>query len=410
MSVVIDQELINFKTKIEPSLGNMNNTKSLLVSKLTNLSNAATSVKSSIDNVYNSENKASILSKFDDINSVYAKISSSVEGDLGNILGKTESLVSLVSQLETLRNEIATDEYIVGHADNYKASEVSAARASINSNTSQFNSKHQEALTALSTLKGMDAALGFTSSSATSTASVSSYNNGQIIGRTFEKRTFVSSKGVKMDYYIYIPKYATDVKKLPVHVYLHGGGGTGGIKYSLPKMINNGLDVNGIVISPLSTSGYWNDNDLEDAVVELTQEVVKTYDADSNRISLSGHSNGANGGYRILSRYPDYFSAFVPISGQPKYMVTAEDPNRWTDIKDVQIWAFHSKNDNLIGYKWPLSILEQTKEEGLDNFELHTFNNAGHDIYYKVFGEKFEKDGKEWSVLDWCFAQSKNNN
>lgn len=153
MSVVIDQELISFKTKVEPSLGNMNNTKSLLVSKLTNLSNAATSVKSSIDNVYNSENKALILSKFDDINSVYAKISSSVDGDLGNILGKAESLVSLVSQLETLRNEIATDEYIVGHADNYKASEVSAARASINSNTSQFNSKHQEALTALSTLK-----------------------------------------------------------------------------------------------------------------------------------------------------------------------------------------------------------------------------------------------------------------
>lgn len=408
MSVVIDQELISFKTKVEPSLGNMNNTKSLLVSKLTNLSNAATSVKSSIDNVYNSENKALILSKFDDINSVYAKISSSVDGDLGNILGKAESLVSLVSQLETLRNEIATDEYIVGHADNYKASEVSAARASINSNTSQFNSKHQEALTALSTLKGMDASLGFTSSSSTSTAS-GSYNNGQIVGRTFERRTFVSSKGVKMDYYIYIPKYATDVKKLPVHVYLHGGGGTGGIKYSLPKMINKGLDVNGIVISPLSTSGQWLNEDLEDAVVELTKQVVESYDADSNRISLSGHSNGANGGYRILSRYPDYFSAFVPISGQPKYMVTAKDPNRWTDIKDVQIWAFHSKNDNLIGYKWPLSILEQTKEEGLDNFELHTFNSAGHDIYYKVFGEKFEKDGKEWSVLDWCFAQSKSN-
>ena len=408
MSVVIDQELISFKTKVEPSLGNMNNTKSLLVSKLTNLSNAATSVKSSIDNVYNSENKALILSKFDDINSVYAKISSSVDGDLGHILGKAESLVSLVSQLETLRNEIATDEYIVGHADNYKASEVSAARASINSNTSQFNSKHQEALTALSTLKGMDASLGFTSSSSTSTAS-GSYNNGQIVGRTFERRTFVSSKGVKMDYYIYIPKYATDVKKLPVHVYLHGGGGTGGIKYSLPKMINKGLDVNGIVISPLSTSGQWLNEDLEDAVVELTKQVVESYDADSNRISLSGHSNGANGGYRILSRYPDYFSAFVPISGQPKYMVTAKDPNRWTDIKDVQIWAFHSKNDNLIGYKWPLSILEQTKEEGLDNFELHTFNSAGHDIYYKVFGEKFEKNGKEWSVLDWCFAQSKSN-
>ena len=408
MSVVIDQELISFKTKVEPSLGNMNNTKSLLVSKLTNLSNAATSVKSSIDNVYNSENKALILSKFDDINSVYAKISSSVDGDLGNILGKAESLVSLVSQLETLRNEIATDEYIVGHADNYKASAVSAARASINSNISQFNSKHQEALTALSTLKGMDASLGFTSSSSTSTAS-GSYNNGQIVGRTFERRTFVSSKGVKMDYYIYIPKYATDVKKLPVHVYLHGGGGTGGIKYSLPKMINKGLDVNGIVISPLSTSGQWLNEDLEDAVVELTKQVVESYNADSNRISLSGHSNGANGGYRILSRYPDYFSAFVPISGQPKYMVTAKDPNRWTDIKDVQIWAFHSKNDNLIGYKWPLSILEQTKEEGLDNFELHTFNSAGHDIYYKVFGEKFEKNGKEWSVLDWCFAQSKSN-
>lgn len=405
MTVVINQELLNFKTNVEPSLSNMNSTKSLIVSKITNLSNSSTNVKSLLDNVYNSENKSSVLSKFDNINSVYAKIVSSVEGDLGSILGKAESLVSLVSQLEKLRNDIANDESIVGNKDNYSESEVNAARSGISNNTSIFNVKHQEALTMFSSLKGMDASLSFTTSFSPS----ASYDYGEIKGRTFERRTFVSSNGVEFDYYIYIPEYETDVENLPVHVYLHGGGQTGGVKYSLPRMINEGLDVNGIVIAPLSFSGYWTNDDLEDAVIELTQEVVETYNADSNRISLSGHSNGANGGYRILSRYPDYFSAFVPISGQPDSMVNKKEPTRWTDIEDVQIWAFHSRNDEQIGYAWPELILKETKESGCDNFELYTFKSAGHDIYYEVFGGTFEKDGEECNVLDWCFAQTRSN-
>lgn len=409
----IDQELLTFKEKVEPSLGAMESTISQITDKLSNLTQASNATKDAFANCYNSENKSTILAKFDSINKVYNQISSSLQGDMKAILNSAKTLIAKVDELIALKEQIDADLRISGTKKSYskgatraEINEVEAynkkvdeAEARLKTNQPLFETKKAEAKTLLNKLKGMDASLSFTTSFATSVASSVTET---ITGRTFEKRYYKASNGYNLEYYIYIPEYGKDVTNLPVHVYLHGSGeaGHGVLRQSLPKMLNKGKDVNGIVICPQSPDGTWSNNKLEDAVVELTNKVVQAYNADPKRVSLSGHSNGAIGGYKVVSRYPDTFSAFVPISGRTKKGVDI-----WEELSTTKIWAFHGITDRSVEYANAVNIEKNMEKYG--NFKLTSFEEGGHGIQNKVYEGKYEYDGKEWDIMDWCFSQVK---
>ena len=413
----IDQELLTFKAKVEPSLGAMESTVSQITDKLSNLTQASNATKDAFANCYNSENKSTILAKFDSINKVYSQISSSLQGDMKAILNSAKTLIAKVDELITLKQQIDADLSISGTRKSYskdatraEINEVEAhnkkveeAEARLKTNQPLFETKKAEAKTLLNKLKGMDASLSFTTSFA---HSIASSVTETITGRTFEKRYYKASNGYKLEYYIYIPEYGKDVTNLPVHVYLHGSGeaGHGVLRQSLPRMLNKGKDVNGIVICPQSPDGKWNDTKLEDAVVELTSKVVQAYNADPKRISLSGHSNGAIGGYKVVLRYPDTFSAFVPISGGARSAIKKNE-EKWESLSTTKIWACHGTNDTAVNYSYALEVEKNMAKYG--NFKLTSFKKGGHGIQNKVYDGKYEYDGKEWDIMDWCFAQVK---
>ena len=422
MAVVIDSELVNFKSKVSSSLSSMNTALTTLTSKISELVSINTSTQSSISSVYVSENQAEILSKFDKINNIYNKINTSLESDLNFILTKSSSLIDKITNLETLQQEIDGLEKTISTAeaskwsynrDGSNKSEVDAhnaeqnsiiaeARTSLNQKTSEFNQLHQEALSELNNLKAFDATLSFVSDfTPVDISAMSEY----LTGGSFEKYSFTGSNGVKIDYYLYVPEYSTDVSSLPVHLYLHGAGEYKGkvLQTSLPKLLNNGMNVNGIVICPQGTSG-WRNNDYEDALIELTNNVVSTYNADSSRISLSGHSAGAVGGYKLITRNPGYFSAFIPISGHNKYMVDTEEG--WNALSDVEIWAFHGTNDETIKYSGSTNVKKALNNLGSYNIEVYSFEGGGHGIQNQVFTEKYDRDGESISPLDWAFSQT----
>ena len=67
MSVTIDTELKNFKDKVGNSLDSMNNVVTSLGEKLDTAVASNNSAKDSFSANYNSENKSTVLSKFDSI-------------------------------------------------------------------------------------------------------------------------------------------------------------------------------------------------------------------------------------------------------------------------------------------------------------------------------------------------------
>jgi len=222
---------------------------------------------------------------------------------------------------------------------------------------------------------------------------------------SFKVQHFVASNGVKIPYYIYLPDKVQS--NLPVMIYMHGGSSHGTSKGAwtasgLTKLIaDRKITPPGIVICPY-IKNFEGDN-VAKGVRELCDEVVRTYNCDTNRISISGHSYGAITAYRAVNQNPGYFSAVVPISGYDK--VTGA-------FQGVDVWAFHGSKDlgnGQTNYNRAVKAVNAVNTKG-GKAVMHTFKGAGHsNVQNTTYKGKFlSPDGQEESVLVWAMRQTKN--
>lgn len=122
---------------------------------------------------------------------------------------------------------------------------------------------------------------------------------------------------------VYVPEGAG--KDLPVVVWFHGGGLTGGSKYIPDQLKDKGLIV--VTVNYRLMPKVTIDACIDDAAaaVAWTYKNIASYGGDSSKIVVSGHSAG---GYltamiglekKWLAKYgvdPDKLAALVPFSGQ----------------------------------------------------------------------------------------------
>ena len=129
-----------------------------------------------------------------------------------------------------------------------------------------------------------------------------------------------SYSGVKnVNYWELVPEGISN--KPALVVFLHGSGecgNTNSMLYTgLPKFMNNGSlnNYNAIFIAPNTASCSWSSDAA--STKDLIDYVVKEYNVDTNHIIITGHSLGGNGTWNMISKYPGFFSAAVPVSGCP---------------------------------------------------------------------------------------------
>ena len=322
-------------------------------------------------------------------------------------MSQAGEIVNKVGELEKLVEEIKQQEAIISSesgSDQASQDRIAAARSVISTKESEFNAKCSEATSKLSALKSMDQTLSFVNEFAPSDNYLEKL--AQLGYGTFEKKTFTASNGTSVSYYVYVPDYGEEVEGLPVHLYLHGSSesGSGVLDVGLPNMLKNEtITPSGIVICAQApdASAFYNSN-YQQALVELTNNVADTYDADKNKISLSGHSYGAIVGYQLVSNYPDEFAAFIPISGNSAASQGAAN---------TKIWAFHGSEDlggGSTDYDTTKKLVSEINNMGGDA-TLHTFEGDGHSgVQKKTFEQEYEyKDGEMYNPLEWAFQQSR---
>lgn len=158
-------------------------------------------------------------------------------------------------------------------------------------------------------------------SSAVSTSSASSTTTSSISG-TMSKAVFYSDKGTSMKYWIYVPENVDS--SLPLIIYLHGVGecGTNLDKLisapGLPRLLyNKSLSINNAIVLMPQASSEWGFSNTSGKTLlySLMDEIVNTYNIDTNKISIVGFSRGARNACGIIAENPNTFSAFVAISG-----------------------------------------------------------------------------------------------
>ncbi len=402
---VISSDLVEFKSKISSAIGGMNSSVSTITSGLQTLTSSVSSVQSNVESNYNSDNKSTVLSNLGRVSEIYSKIAATLESDLSSMISSAQDLITKIEELEKINSEIEAQQEIVNA--NSGSTESAAVTAKLNaqsviiSKNAEFDTKHAAALNALKALKAQDGSVAFVQEFSTS-----SYENmkDSLEYGTFELKTFTSSTGVEIEYYIYVPDYGTEVTDLPCMLYLHGSTSSysdpGWSKYGLTGLIKTQeVTPAGIVIMP-----HIKDHNDTQTLKELTDYVVSQYNCDTNKISISGHSSGAIATYRMVNQYPDYFACAVPISGCNYKSITEEA------FDGMNVWAFGGSEEQGDGAtSTPVgqgAIRNVNRVGGNGKFTVLGCGHAATDE--KTFQSEYESpDGKKKTVLEWIFEQVK---
>lgn len=158
-------------------------------------------------------------------------------------------------------------------------------------------------------------------------------------------------------------------EKLPVILYLHGGGerGTDGVK---ALQVGMGPVVQGtlgyfpflVVFPQCDPSSFWALPDMAERAMEALEIALREYNGDPDRVYVTGNSMGGFGTYYLAARYPGRFAALAPICGgiKPPPWVRIPKEARLIDfdrdpyvqmaqkLGQIPTWIFHGKSDPLV--------------------------------------------------------------
>lgn len=182
-------------------------------------------------------------------------------------------------------------------------------------------------------------------------------------------QTLAQRNGPTIHYAISVPpRYRGE--PVPLVLALHFGGAPDGAgRAMLDILIQPALaDLGAIVIAPDSVSGGWSTPQNEQAVNALMGAVERSYAIDMRRVVVTGYSMGGAGTWYWAEKYPDRFSAAIPVSGRPGSAATA-----WR----VPVFAVHSRNDEVNPIAPTEQRIAELKKQGL-NAQLVVLTGISH--------------------------------
>jgi hypothetical protein len=139
-----------------------------------------------------------------------------------------------------------------------------------------------------------------------------------------------------------------------------------------------------------SVAEGWNANTLAQ-VIRAIQLLKATYSIDLNRIYVTGLSMGGAGTFEIITRYPFFFAAAVPMSGW--------GAGTYEKITGIPIWAFHSVDDGTVAVSGSDNAVSAVRQLG--GRVIYTrYATGGHGIWPTAYANP--------NLRPWMLAQRRN--
>lgn len=177
---------------------------------------------------------------------------------------------------------------------------------------------------------------------------------------------------------------------LPLIVVLHGSGEIGNSLSKLKKRepyisLNNGkCKPDAVVLMPQLPKGTW--SECKGDLKALIDHVAGEHGCDVKRISITGHSLGANGTLDMLLAYPDYFAAASVLSP------CKDIGSKMEQIEHVPMWFLAGEKEH--NYKkYAQSMYNRLKGLGGET-KLTLVPGYGHPIQFTWVSEKYD-------MFDW---------
>jgi predicted peptidase len=228
----------------------------------------------------------------------------------------------------------------------------------------------------------------------------------------------VTLGGLVFRYQVYVPSDYTPTRHWPVLMHLHGAGerGTDGL---LQTQGGVGLAIRqnlsrypAIVVFPQAPKdSLWVGVPAKAAMMAL-DEAMKEFQADSDRVYLTGLSMGGNGTWYLAYRNPGKFAAVAPICGwvapfNPRFksFETVVPPDSGSafqalarQLRRVPIWIFHGEEDPAV----PVDQSRQAAEalRGVSTVVQYTeLPGVGHNSWDAAYGSA--------KFTTWLFSQKR---
>lgn len=186
-----------------------------------------------------------------------------------------------------------------------------------------------------------------------------------------------------------------DEKKLPLIIQLHGAGerGKGGAELDL-------VDVHGFseylktaeckcrfVMPQCPKDTFWAAR--VESLIKFIKHLIKDFDADENRVYLTGLSMGGFGTWFCAMTAPELFAAIAPCCGGGM---------GWNaEVLKMPVWAFHGSCDEVVAPFYSDDMVKSLKALGA-NVKYTRIDGVGHDVWDRAYNKE---------LLEWLLSQSK---
>lgn len=185
-------------------------------------------------------------------------------------------------------------------------------------------------------------------------------------------------------------------KNLPIIILLHGAGerGDGSDKqigavevHGFSHIFNDDADIDCILIQPqCRADSFWVAHIQE--IKKFIENMVEEYEADVDRVYLTGLSMGGYGTWFTAMAFPDMFAAIAPVcgGGMPWFASNLNMP----------VWAFHGALDTTVLPSNSIDMINALKnrKNGKEvKFDLYE------DVAHNAWSRAYSKE-----LLDWLLS------
>jgi predicted peptidase len=205
------------------------------------------------------------------------------------------------------------------------------------------------------------------------------------------------------DYQVYVPGKIQRERGLPVIVFLHGIGqrGRGGfvpIDGAAGALVRHYLEqIPAIILLPQCCPGsYWTTPVMGEMVMTALAQTVEEFDAESQRLYLTGVSMGGYGVWHLASHHHGRFAALISICGGSP----VQSGDRFYTIAQkvglTPTWVFHGSEDRVVPVSESREMVRALKSVG-GNVLYSEYEGVGHNVWMNVLAEK--------ELMPWLLAQ-----
>lgn len=187
---------------------------------------------------------------------------------------------------------------------------------------------------------------------------------------------------VHLEYLLTLPNDYDEqpARRWPLLLTLHGSIGPEAklvdiaIDHDIARIKNLQSDFPFVILSPFCPSGrHWDPL----PVLALLDEIEEQYRIDTERIYVTGFSNGGNGTWRLAYAAPERFAALAPLAGWGI-------PFEARSIAHIPVWIFHGEHDDAVPVAEAKAMAEALRHHNGD-VTLTVYPDLKHVILPEVY-------------------------